>query len=178
MTTELATLGGGCFWCLEAIYQDLKGVELVVSGYAGGQLANPSYEAVTGGKTGHAEVVNILFDPEVISYRDILRMFFISHDPTTKDRQGNDVGPQYRSVIFCHSAEQIQIAEEVIAEITRVGVWPAPIVTQVEAFTAFYPAEDYHQNFYRNNPEQGYCLFVIAPKLAQFRRMFAQRLKG
>lgn len=176
MATEIATLGGGCFWCLEAVFQDLKGVESVVSGYTGGHVDNPTYEAVTQGTTGHAEVVNITFDPDVITYEDILRIFFMLHDPTTLDRQGNDVGPQYRSAVFYHTPEQEGVVHEVMSEMA--GVWSSPIVTQVKAFTKFYPAEDYHQNFYKNNPEQGYCIFVIEPKISQFRRLFSARLKA
>ncbi|MCM1129816.1 MAG: peptide-methionine (S)-S-oxide reductase MsrA [Alistipes senegalensis] len=175
MATEFATLGGGCFWCLEAIFQEVKGVESVVSGYSGGQAENPSYEMVSQGTTGHAEVVNITFDPAVISYRELLRLFFTLHDPTTPNRQGNDIGPQYRSVIYYHTPEQEKTAREVMSEMA--GVWSSPIVTQLEAFTRFYPAEDFLQNFFRDNPEQGYCLFVVAPKVAQFRRMFTDYLK-
>lgn len=176
MAKEVATLGGGCFWCLEAVFQDLKGVESVMSGYCGGHVENPTYKAVSQGITGHAEVVNILFDPNVISYRDILHVFFVTHDPTTLNRQGNDVGPQYRSVIFYHTPEQEQAAKEVIAEMAN--VWSSPVVTQLESFTQFYPAEDYHQNFFRNNMEEGYCIFVIEPKVSQFRRFFSQYLKS
>lgn len=175
MATEVATLGGGCFWCLEAVFQDLKGVESVVSGYSGGHVDNPTYESVSQGTTGHAEVINITFDPDVITYQDILQIFFMLHDPTTPDRQGNDVGPQYRSVIFYHTLEQERIAREVMSEM--IGVWSSPVVTQLEAFTKFYPAEDYHQNFFKENPEQGYCIFVIEPKVSQFRRLFSERLK-
>lgn len=175
MATEIATLGGGCFWCLEAVFQDMKGVESVVSGYTGGHVDNPTYEAVSLGTTGHAEVVNITFDPDVITYGDILRIFFMMHDPTTLNRQGNDIGPQYRSAVFYHTPQQEQMAHEVMSEMA--GVWSSPIVTQVEAFTKFYPAEDYHQNFYKDNPEQGYCIFVIEPKVSQFRRLFPDRLK-
>ncbi len=176
MATEIATLGGGCFWCLEAVFQDMKGVMSVVSGYTGGHVDNPTYEMVSQGTTGHAEVVNITFDPDVITYGDILRMFFMLHDPTTPNRQGNDVGPQYRSAVFYHTPAQEQTVHEVMSEMA--GIWPSPIVTQVEAFTKFYPAEDYHQNFYKNNPEQGYCIFVIEPKVSQFRRLFSARLKA
>ncbi len=175
MATEVATLGGGCFWCLEAVFQDLKGVISVVSGYAGGYVENPVYEAVSQGTTGHAEVVNVTFDPDVIGYHDILRFFFVIHDPTTPNRQGNDVGPQYRSVIFYHSPGQERMASEIISEMNE--RWPFPVVTQLEAFTKFYPAEDYHQNFFRNNPEQGYCTVVIEPKVAKFRQAFSQYLK-
>ena len=175
MTLEKATLGGGCFWCLEALFQQLKGVTEVVSGYAGGYVDNPSYLQVCQGTTGHAEVVQITFDAEVISYRDILNVFFTIHDPTTLNRQGNDVGPQYRSVVFYHSPEQKKTAEEVIA--TMGSVWSVPLVTELVPYKGFYPAEEYHKDFYRQNPEQGYCVYVIEPKLAKFREMFAGRLK-
>lgn len=175
MATEMATLGGGCFWCLEAIFQEVNGVTSVVSGYSGGQVDNPSYEMVSQGTTGHAEVVNITFDPAVISYRELLCLFFTIHDPTTLNRQGNDVGTQYRSVIYYHTPQQERTAREVMAEMA--GAWSLPIVTQLEAFTRFYPAEDFLQNFFRDNPQQGYCRFVIEPKVAQFRRLFANRLK-
>lgn len=173
---SLATLAGGCFWCLEAVYQQLKGVEKVVSGYSGGHVENPSYQAVCTGATGHAEVVQITFDPQVISYDDLLRIFFTIHDPTTLNRQGADVGTQYRSAIFYHDAEQQRIAEAVIAEIEAAKIWPDPIVTQVTPFQAFYPAEEYHQNYYRRNPYQGYCQVVIAPKVAKFRQMYFDKL--
>ncbi len=175
MTLEKATLGGGCFWCLEAIYQQLKGVTEVVSGYAGGRVENPSYLQVCDGLTGHAEVIQITFDPEVISYRDILNIFFTIHDPTTLNRQGNDVGPQYRSVIFYHSDQQKKTAKEVIAAMGN--VWSAPIVTELVPFEGFFPAEDYHRDFYQQNPDQGYCIYIIEPKLDKFRKMFASRLK-
>jgi len=176
MPTEVATLGGGCFWCLEAVFQNLKGVESVVSGYAGGHVENPTYEVVSQGTTGHAEIVSITFDPDVISYYDILQIFFMLHDPTTLDRQGNDVGPQYRSIIFHHTLEQESVARECIAAAT--AVWSSPVVTQLEAFTTFYPAEDYLQNFYRDNPEQGYCIFVIEPKVSQFRRLLSGHIEN
>ena len=175
MARELATLGGGCFWCLEAVFQEVKGVESVLSGYAGGHVENPSYEAVSTGATGHAEVVQILFDPNVISYADILRVFFMMHDPTTLDRQGNDVGAQYRSVIFFQGPEQERVAQEVIAE--TAGKWSSPVVTRLEKLTAFYPAENYHQNFFENHPGQGYCRLVIAPKIFLLRRLFSHWLK-
>lgn len=174
---EVATLGGGCFWCLEAVFDELEGVVDVVSGYSGGHVPNPSYEAVCTGRTGHAEVVQITFDPDVISYRDLLRVFFSIHDPTTRNRQGADVGPQYRSVIFYHSPAQKAVAEDVIAELDAAGIWGRPIVTEVTPFQAFYPAEDYHQEYYRRNPYQGYCQVVIAPKVAKFRKEFMDRLK-
>jgi peptide-methionine (S)-S-oxide reductase len=175
MTTEIATLGGGCFWCLEAVYQELKGVQHVESGYAGGHVANPSYEDVCSGKTGHAEVVRITFDPAIVSYREILEIFFTIHDPTTLNRQGNDCGTQYRSVIFYHSPEQQDIARHVIAEMAN--VWDAPIVTELTPVPVYYKAEDYHQNYFRQNPLQGYCAFVVAPKVAKFRKIFAEKAK-
>ncbi len=178
MKSEVATLGGGCFWCLEAVYDELKGVTDVVSGYSGGNVPNPTYEQVCGKHTGHAEVVQVTFDPDVISFRDILKVFFTIHDPTTMNRQGNDVGPQYRSAIFYHSPEQKAAAEEVITEITREGLWPRPIVTEVTAFEAFYPAEEYHQEYFARNPYQGYCQAIIAPKVAKFRKMYVERLKA
>ena len=178
MRSETATLGGGCFWCLEAVYDDLKGVTDVVSGYSGGNVPHPTYEQVCGKRTGHAEVVQVTFDPDVITLRDVLKVFFAIHDPTTKDRQGNDVGPQYRSAIFYHGPEQKAAAEEVIAELTREGLWPRPIVTEVTPFEAFYPAEDYHQDYFARNPYQGYCQAIIAPKVAKFRKMFVERLKA
>lgn len=175
MTTEIATLGGGCFWCLEAVYQELKGVQYVESGYAGGHVANPSYEEVCSGNTGHAEVVRLGFDPAIVSYREILEIFFTIHDPTTPNRQGNDCGTQYRSVIFYHSPEQLDVAKHVIAEMAN--VWDAPIVTELAPVPAYYKAEDYHQNYYRQNPLQGYCAFVVAPKVAKFRKIFAEKAK-
>ena len=174
---ELATLAGGCFWCLEAIYDDLKGVEDVVSGYAGGGVANPSYQAVCTGETGHAEVVQISFDPQVVSFKELLEVFFTIHDPTTLNRQGADVGTQYRSAIFYHMLEQKATAEQVIAEITAAGLWPNPVVTELGPITAFYPAEDYHQEYFRKNPYQGYCRAVVAPKVAKFRAKYLERLK-
>jgi peptide-methionine (S)-S-oxide reductase len=173
---ETATLGGGCFWCLEAVYKDLKGVERVVSGYAGGQIENPTYEQVCGGRTGHAEVVQITYDPKVVSYRDLLDVFFTIHDPTTKDRQGADVGPQYRSIILYHSPEQKADAERAIADQGK-GVWGAPIVTEVVPLEKFWPGEDYHQDYFENNPRQRYCQIVIAPKVAKFRKQHLERLK-
>src|ERR687885_1388344 len=166
---ETATLGGGCFWCLEAVYNELRGVERVVSGYAGGHVPNPTYEQVCSGRTGHAEVVQVTFDPEVISYREILEVFFTIHDPTTLDRQGHDVGTQYRSVIFYHTPEQERTAREVIRDLEAEAVWDAPIVTEVTPFQAFYPAEDYHQEYFQRNEGQPYCQVVIAPKVAKFR---------
>ncbi len=176
-TTELATLGGGCFWCLEAAFLQLAGVESVVSGYAGGRMQNPDYGSVCGGDTGHAEVVEMRFDPAVIDYCTLLQAFFAIHDPTTSNRQGNDVGTQYRSVIFTHDAEQEKTAKAMIAELTAAKIWPAPIVTAVLPAPTFWPAEDHHQNYYANNPEQAYCQFVVAPKAAKLRKVFAERLK-
>ena len=174
---EQATLGGGCFWCLEAVFENLRGVERVVSGYSGGRLADPSYQQVCTGTTGHAEVVQVTFDPSVLSYRDLLEVFFTIHDPTTLNRQGMDVGTQYRSAIFYHSLEQRRVAEELITELNASGVWGRPLVTEVVPFDVFYPAEDYHQGYFRNNPSQGYCQAVVAPKVAKFRKHFAARLK-
>jgi peptide-methionine (S)-S-oxide reductase len=176
--TELATLGGGCFWCLEAVFRDLKGVERVVSGYAGGSVPDPSYEAVCTGRTGHAEVVQVTFNPDVLSYRDLLAVFFSIHDPTTLNRQGADVGTQYRSVIFSHDPEQERAAREVMAELERQGIWDAPIVTAVTPFQVFYPAEEDHQDYFRRNPGQGYCRAVIAPKVTKFRKLYLDRLKA
>ena len=174
---EVATLAGGCFWCLDAVFRGLKGVEQVVSGYAGGGVPNPSYEAVCSGRTGHAEVVQVTFDPAVLSYRDLVEVFFGIHDPTTLNRQGADVGTQYRSAIYYHSAEQERTAREVIAALERDQVFDAPIVTEVAPFTVFDPAEDYHQDYFRRNPGQGYCRAVIAPKVAKFRKQHLERLK-
>jgi peptide-methionine (S)-S-oxide reductase len=173
---EVATLGGGCFWCLDTIFRQLKGVESAVSGYAGGKKPNPTYREVCGGNTGHAEVVQITFDPSQISYRDLLDVFFTIHDPTTEDRQGGDVGPQYRSIILTHSDEQARIAREAIADVTAEGIWDDPIVTHIEPLTTFYPAEAYHQDYFANNPNQPYCQVVIAPKVAKFRRKYLEKL--
>ncbi|MGE5338577.1 MAG: peptide-methionine (S)-S-oxide reductase MsrA [Gemmatimonadota bacterium] len=170
---EFATLGGGCFWCLEAVYEELEGVVDVESGYAGGHVANPSYRQVCDGDTGHAEVVRIEFDPARISYREILEVFFAIHDPTTPNRQGNDVGTQYRSAIFCHSDEQKRVAEAVIAEAQP--SYGREIVTQVVAATDYYRAETYHQEYFRHNAAQGYCMFVVAPKVEKFRKTFAAK---
>jgi peptide-methionine (S)-S-oxide reductase len=175
--THVATLAGGCFWCLEAIYDDLKGVISVESGYSGGSVPNPSYELVCTGKTSHAETVQISYDPTVITYKDLLDVFFSIHDPTTLNRQGADVGTQYRSAIFYHSPEQKAEAEQVMAEIGAAHLWPKPLVTEVRPFAAFYPAEDYHQEYFRRNPGQGYCRLVIAPKVAKFRQHYLERLK-
>lgn len=174
MATETATLGGGCFWCLEAVYQELKGMQQVESGYTGGHVPNPTYEQVCDGTTGHAEVVRLSFDPDVISYREILEVFFTIHDPTTMNRQGNDVGTQYRSAIYTHSPQQQETARQVIAEMAN--VWDAPIVTEVSPAGAYYKAEDYHQNYFKQHPLQGYCAFVVAPKVAKFRKIFAEKL--
>ena len=174
---EVATLAGGCFWCLEAVYDDLQGVLDVVSGYAGGQAPHPSYEDVCTGETGHAEVVQITFDPAQVSYRELLEVFFTIHDPTTLNRQGADIGTQYRSAIFYHTAEQKMVAEKVMAELTAAGLWDQPIVTQVVPLDAFYPAEDYHQEYFRRNPYQGYCRAVVAPKVAKFRQKYLAKLK-
>jgi peptide-methionine (S)-S-oxide reductase len=175
---EIATLAGGCFWCLEAVYDQLRGVEDVVSGYAGGHTPNPTYNQVCSGATGHAEVVQITFDPSVISYRDLLDVFFTIHDPTTLNRQGADVGTQYRSAIFYHSPEQKATAEQTIKELAAERVWHDPIVTEVTPLRAFYPAEMYHQEYFARNPSQGYCQMVVAPKVAKFRKHHMQRLKA
>jgi peptide-methionine (S)-S-oxide reductase len=175
---EVTTLGGGCFWCLEAVFEQLQGVERVESGYAGGTIANPSYEQVCGGGTGHAEVVQITFDQAVLSFAELLDVFFDIHDPTTLNRQGADVGTQYRSAIFYHSPEQKRVAEEKIAALNASRVYRVPVVTQVVAFQAFYRAEDYHQGYFRDNPYQGYCQAVVAPKVAKFRTLFAAKLKS
>jgi peptide-methionine (S)-S-oxide reductase len=174
---EVATLAGGCFWCLEAIYEQLQGVEKVESGYSGGSVINPSYHQVSTGRTGHAEVVQLTFDPQTITFRELLEVFFTFHDPTTLNRQGADVGPQYRSAIFYHDEEQKATAEQVIQEFEAAGIWDKPIVTEVAPFKAFYKAEDYHQEYYRQNPYQSYCQVVIAPKVAKFRQRYLARLK-
>ena len=175
---EVVTLAGGCFWCLEAVFERLRGVEQVVSGYAGGRVPHPSYEQVCEGDTDHAEVVQVRFDPGVIGLRDLLRVFFTIHDPTTLNRQGGDVGTQYRSAVFYHDGDQELVAREVIAEFERDRVWPDPIVTEVVRLEAFYPGEDYHQGYYRRNLRQGYCQAVIAPKVAKLRKVFFDRLKA
>jgi peptide-methionine (S)-S-oxide reductase len=177
MTTETATLGGGCFWCLEAVFDELNGVTDVVSGYAGGARPNPTYEQVCSGATGHAEVIQVKFDPEVVSYEDILHVFFAIHDPTTLNRQGGDVGTQYRSVIFTHSPEQKTAAQQVIKELNAENLWPNPIVTQVVDAPTFYAAEDYHQEYYLRNPHAGYCSVVIGPKVSKFRKQYLDMLK-
>ena len=175
---EVATLAGGCFWCLEAVFDDLKGVEDVVSGYSGGKFPNPTYQQVCTGATGHAEVVQVTFDPARISYKDILEVFFTIHDPTTLNRQGGDVGTQYRSAIFFHSPEQKATAEQVIQKLSAARLWARPIVTEIQPFTKFYPAEDYHQEYFANNARQPYCQIVIAPKVAKFRKQYLERLKA
>jgi peptide-methionine (S)-S-oxide reductase len=175
---ETATLGGGCFWCLEAVYDEMAGIESVESGYMGGHVKNPSYREVCGGRTGHAEVVQLRIDPAIVSYRDILEVFFAIHDPTTPDRQGNDVGPQYRSVIFYHSDEQRRTAGEVIRELEAERVWGDPIVTEITPAVEFYRAEDYHQEYFRNNASQPYCAYVVAPKVKKFREKFGARRKS
>ena len=174
---EVATLGGGCFWCLEAAFDQVRGVEEVVSGYSGGFVVNPTYRQVCDGKTGHAEVTQLTFDPAVITFREILEIFFALHDPTTLNRQGNDVGPQYRSAIFYHSPEQKATAQAVIAELNAAQIFDKPIVTEVTGVTRFYPAEDYHQEYYSNNPNQPYCQVVVSPKVAKLRKNFAGKLK-
>jgi peptide-methionine (S)-S-oxide reductase len=173
-----AVLGGGCFWCLDAVFRELAGVRSVESGYAGGRVPDPTYEAVCGGDTGHAEVVRVAFDPSVLSYRDLLRVFFTIHDPTTRNRQGNDVGTQYRSVIFCSSPEQRADAEAVVAELTAEGLWRDPVVTEIAGSAPFYPAETYHQDYFSRNGNQPYCAYVVAPKVAKFRKAFRERLKA
>lgn len=173
---KTAVLAGGCFWCLEAIFQDLKGVEKVEPGFSGGTTVNPTYEQVCTGETGHAEAVRITYDPKVISYHDLLRIFFTTHDPTTLDRQGADVGTQYRSAIFYCDREQEKAAREVIAEVTRERIWKDAIVTQVTPFERFYPAEEYHRNYFKRNPNQNYCRVVIAPKVAKFREKYREKL--
>jgi peptide-methionine (S)-S-oxide reductase len=175
-TREVATLAGGCFWCLDAVFRDLRGVEKVESGYAGGTTADPSYEQVCSGRTGHAEVVQVTFDPAIISFRELLGVFFTIHDPTTLNRQGGDVGTQYRSAIFYHSPEQRTTAEQVIRELQSEGLWDDPVVTELTPFTNYYRAENYHQDYFNRNPYQGYCAAVIAPKVAKFRSKYLERL--
>ena len=175
---ETATLAGGCFWCLEAVYRELRGVHSVVSGYMGGKIASPTYEQVCGGRTGHAEIVQLEFDPGVVSFRDILQVFFVIHDPTTLNRQGNDIGTQYRSAIFYHSPEQEAAAREVIAAFEKERLFGNPIVTEVVPASTFYPAETYHQEYFERNPNQPYCMAVVAPKVAKFRKHFIDRLKS
>jgi peptide-methionine (S)-S-oxide reductase len=175
---EKATLGGGCFWCLEAVYQEMEGVVSVESGYMGGHVDNPSYQDVCGGRTGHVEVVQVAFDPDITTYREILEVFFAIHDPTSRDRQGNDSGPQYRSAIFYHDTGQQGVAEELIREFEAQQIWSRPIVTEVRPAAVFYRAEDYHQEYFRNNPQQPYCSFVVAPKVRKFRDKFAYKLRS
>jgi peptide-methionine (S)-S-oxide reductase len=175
---EVATLAGGCFWCLEAVFEHLRGVEKVESGYSGGAMPTPTYPQVCAGGTGHAEAVQVTFDPAQITFREILEVFFATHDPTTPNRQGPDVGTQYRSAIFYHTPEQKRVAEEIMAELNAAGVWGAPIVTELAPFEAFHRAEDYHQGYYRANPSQPYCQVMISPKLAKLRSKFAAKLKA
>jgi peptide-methionine (S)-S-oxide reductase len=174
---EIATLGGGCFWCLEAVFELVRGVERVESGYAGGHMPYPNYKAVCHGDTGHAEVIQVHFDPAVITFREILEVFFAMHDPTTLNRQGADVGTQYRSVIFWHSLQQKETAEKLISELNSAEIWDAPIVTELTPFSAFHKAEAYHQQYFRTNPAQSYCQGVVAPKVAKFRKHFLSKLK-
>jgi peptide-methionine (S)-S-oxide reductase len=173
---EIATLAGGCFWCTEAIFTELKGVISVMPGYSGGSVPNPSYEQVCTGRTGHAEAIQVVFDPSVISYHDLLLIFFSTHDPTTLNRQGHDVGTQYRSAVYYHSPQQLQTAQEVVKEIAANKLWRAPLVTELAPFRAFYPAEEYHREYFRRNPSQAYCQMVIEPKVAKFRKQFVARL--
>lgn len=174
---EIAILAGGCFWCLEAVYQEMEGVLRVESGYTGGRVSNPAYEQVCSGSTGHAEAVRLTFDPEIASYRDILQVFFAIHDPTTLNRQGNDVGTQYRSAIYYADDRQRAVAEELIRELNAEQVWAAPIVTELQPAGTFYPAEDYHQNYFRANPQQPYCSYVVAPKVRKFREKFVRKMR-
>ena len=177
MSEETATLGGGCFWCLEAVFKDLRGIGWVMSGYAAGQMANPTYNAVCGGQTGHAEVVQVTFDPAELDYADLLRVFFAIHDPTTRNRQGNDVGTQYRSIILTHSDAQAATAAAVMQELSAANIWNAPLVTQLEPLTVFYEAEAEHHDYFARNPWAGYCQVVVAPKVAKFRKQFTDRLR-
>jgi peptide-methionine (S)-S-oxide reductase len=174
---ETGTLAGGCFWCVEAVFDELRGVGSVVSGYTGGDVERPTYNQVCAGTTGHAEAVQIKFDPSVVSFRELLEVFFTVHDPTTLNRQGADVGTQYRSAIFYHTPEQKEIAEQVISELNAEKIWDAPIVTEIAPFNVFYPAEDYHQEYFQNNASQPYCRAVVAPKVAKFRQKFLEKLK-
>ena len=178
MTPEIATLAGGCFWCLEAVYDQLKGVRSVESGYIGGQVENPTYEAICGGRTGHAEAVRITYDPSSVSYQELLEIFFVIHDPTTLNRQGHDVGTQYRSAIFYHSPQQKKVADETISVFTREKVFPSPIVTEVVPAGTWYEAEPYHQEYFSRNPFQGYCTAVVGPKVMKFRKQFSAKLKS
>jgi peptide-methionine (S)-S-oxide reductase len=176
-TFDTATLGGGCFWCLEAVFKDLRGVVSVMSGYAGGHVDNPSYEDVCGKRTGHAEVVRVVFDPAELAYADLLRVFFTIHDPTTKDRQGADAGPQYRSIILTHSDAQAATARELVAEVEQAGIYDGPVVTEIVPEARFWPAEAEHHDYFARNPWSGYCRAVVAPKVAKFRKVFADRVK-
>ena len=178
LAPEVALFGGGCFWCLDAVFRELNGVIRVESGYAGGKTANPSYEDICTGRTGHAEVVRVTFDPSRLSFRDLLTVFFTIHDPTTMNRQGNDVGTQYRSAVFCQTTEQRATTQALIATLDSEKLWSGPIVTEVTGDSTFYPAETYHQDYFEQNPNQPYCMFVVAPKVAKFRKAFAERLKG
>lgn len=178
MGKEVATLGGGCFWCVEAVYSQLTGVESAISGYMGGHVSNPTYEQVCAKSTGHAEVVNVTFDNEIISFQEVLNIFFTIHDPTTLNRQGNDRGPQYRSGIWYHSEEQRQIAEDTIKRLEAEKLYPRQFVTEVTPASTFWVAENYHQNYFANNPTQGYCAYIIAPKVAKFRKQYFERLKA
>jgi peptide-methionine (S)-S-oxide reductase len=178
MKEDVATLAGGCFWCLEAVYDQVKGVRTVESGYTGGHMERPTYEAVCSGRTGHAEAVKVSFDPDVVSYRELLEIFFVIHDPTTLNRQGHDVGSQYRSAIFYHNPEQKRIAEELMASLTRDHVYADPIVTELAAATTWHEAEPYHQEYFARNPFQGYCTAVVGPKVAKFRKLFTSKLKS
>jgi peptide-methionine (S)-S-oxide reductase len=174
---DVAVIGGGCFWCTDAVFSELRGVDRVLPGYAGGTTANPTYEEVCSETTGHAEVVEIVFDPAVLPYDDLLRIFFTTHDPTTLNRQGNDVGTSYRSIILYRNAQQKEAAARVMAEVQRAGIWRKPLVTEVAPLRQFYPAEEYHRDYFRRNPGQGYCAVIIAPKVAKFRKQYAERLK-
>lgn len=174
---ETATFGGGCFWCVEAIFERVKGVQKVESGYSGGHVANPDYKMVTSGNTGHAEVVQITYDPQVVSYMELLEIFFKTHDPTTLNRQGADVGTQYRSIVLYHSEEQHELVQELIKDLDSERIWSDPIVTEIAAFETFYTAEDYHQEYFENNPNQGYCRLVINPKVEKFEKVFKENLK-
>lgn len=175
--TDTVTFGAGCFWCIEAVFTELKGVKSVLPGYAGGKTDNPTYKEVCSGMSGHAEVAQIIYDPQIISFKELLEVFFQTHDPTTLNRQGNDVGSQYRSVVFYHSNEQKKLTEEIIQELNASGAWPKPIVTQVVAYTKFFEAEEDHKEYYKNNPEAGYCRYVIQPKMEKFRKVFKDKLK-
>jgi peptide-methionine (S)-S-oxide reductase len=177
MNEEITTLGGGCFWCTEAIFEEIEGIHDVISGYSGGSIINPSYREVTTGRTGHAEVIQIRFDPSVISFKEILDVFFKTHDPTTLNRQGADIGTQYRSVIFYHTENQRKDALEKISSLEKTGIFKDPVVTSVEAYENFYLAEEYHQDYFKKNPDQGYCAYVIKPKLSKFRKEYSSKLK-